>query len=172
MLSEQGSECRALIHHLFWCLYLKSLFPECYICIFIQEGGGGEISLPEAHHAASRVMQAITSRERSSGNSQFFSYFCVINHLKLSFFFFLPHKEFTTFNTSDNLLCPRIYMRLYGVHPSCHRTGINSQLQPKLDKWKEMDGQKDFKDLWLKYKFLICLFVWIFVTLPCFSSSN
>lgn len=59
-------------------------------------GGGGEISLPEAHHAASRVMQAITSRERSSKNSQFFSYFCVINHLKLSFFFFLPHKEFTT----------------------------------------------------------------------------
>lgn len=108
-------------------------------------GGGEEISLPEAHHAASRVMQAITSREHSSENSQFFSYFCVINHLKLSFF--LPHKEFTTFTTSDNLLCPRIYMRLYGVHPSCHRTGINSQLQPELDKWKETDGQKDFKDL-------------------------
>lgn len=50
--------------------------------------GGGGISLPEAHHAAARVMQAITSRERSSENSQFFSYFCVINHLKLSFFFY------------------------------------------------------------------------------------
>lgn len=129
---------------------LMSVFEEFVsrmLYMHFYTGGGGEISLPEAHHAASRVMQAITSRERSSKNSQFFSYFCVINHLKLSFFFFLPHKEFTTFNTSDNLLCPRIYMRLYGVHPSCHRTGINSQLQPKLDKWKEMDGQKDFKDL-------------------------
>lgn len=37
MLSEQGSECRALIHHLFWCLHLKSLFPERYICIFMEE---------------------------------------------------------------------------------------------------------------------------------------
>lgn len=52
MLSEQGSECRALIHHLFLMSALKSLFSERYICIFM---GGGEISLPEAQGAESHL---------------------------------------------------------------------------------------------------------------------
>lgn len=73
MLSEQGGERRAFNSP----FVLMSAFEEFVsrtLCIHFHGGEEKkekkkkEISLPEAHHAASLVMQRITSEERSTKN--------------------------------------------------------------------------------------------------------